>query len=230
MSDLHGQYEAYRKMLEQIDFTEDDELYILGDVCDRGPAPIRILLDVMKRDNVTLLCGNHEQMARLGLSVVIKENRGESVKGLSHEQIKLLSIWQLNGASQTIEEFQNLSDVEQEEVVDYLYKLKLYEELRVRGKEYILVHAGLGNFDSQKKLADYTEIELLWGPFDYEKRYFMRKTIITGHLPTMMICGNDRPGYIYKKKGNIDIDCGAAGNVRVGCLCLDSGEEYYVEC
>ena len=32
MSDLHGNYKAYIKMLEMIDFKDSDMLYILGDI------------------------------------------------------------------------------------------------------------------------------------------------------------------------------------------------------
>ena len=34
MSDLHGCYEEFIKMLELIDFSDKDELYILGDVIE----------------------------------------------------------------------------------------------------------------------------------------------------------------------------------------------------
>ena len=34
MSDLHGMYDEYLKMLEKIGFGEDDTLYILGDIID----------------------------------------------------------------------------------------------------------------------------------------------------------------------------------------------------
>ena len=37
MSDIHGEYDKYLAMLEQIDLSEDDTLYVLGDVVDRGP-------------------------------------------------------------------------------------------------------------------------------------------------------------------------------------------------
>ena len=36
VSDLHGCYEKYIKMLEKIQFRETDTLYVLGDVVDRG--------------------------------------------------------------------------------------------------------------------------------------------------------------------------------------------------
>ena len=38
MSDIHGEYEKYLKMLDLIGFRDEDELYVLGDVIDRGPT------------------------------------------------------------------------------------------------------------------------------------------------------------------------------------------------
>ena len=62
MSDLHGRYDKYTEMLNKIHFTSDDELYILGDICDRGPSSAQIYLDIMKRENVHCVMGNHENM------------------------------------------------------------------------------------------------------------------------------------------------------------------------
>ena len=36
MSDLHGCYNLYVKMLEKINFSDEDTLYLLGDYVDRG--------------------------------------------------------------------------------------------------------------------------------------------------------------------------------------------------
>lgn len=38
VSDIHGYYDRYLKLLEVINFTDDDTLYILGDIVDRGPT------------------------------------------------------------------------------------------------------------------------------------------------------------------------------------------------
>ena len=34
MTDLHGEYELFKEMLEKINFSDEDTLYILGDCCD----------------------------------------------------------------------------------------------------------------------------------------------------------------------------------------------------
>lgn len=62
-SDLHGYpIEKIQKKLSEIDFNENDHLYILGDCIDRGPDGLKILRWVMSQSNVTLLIGNHEAM------------------------------------------------------------------------------------------------------------------------------------------------------------------------
>ena len=47
VSDLHGCYDKYRKLLERL--TSDDSLYILGDIVDRGSEGMKILLDLINR-------------------------------------------------------------------------------------------------------------------------------------------------------------------------------------
>ncbi|MDO4409262.1 MAG: fructose-bisphosphatase class III [Eubacteriales bacterium] len=121
-SDLHGQYDLYMKMLDDIRFSQDDHLYILGDIIDRGPKSIEILRDVMKRDNVTCLIGNHEMMMLDHLN----RNRERG------------SIWTMsaNGGTVTKRDFNKLSDEEKSHIVDYLNSLYLQIELEISPKIY----------------------------------------------------------------------------------------------
>ena len=52
MSDIHGCYPQWLNMLKLIDFSVEDELYILGDVVDRGQEPVPLLLDIMGRHHI----------------------------------------------------------------------------------------------------------------------------------------------------------------------------------
>ena len=67
MSDIHGQYDTFMRMLTQIDFRGDDKLYILGDLIDRGPDGIKLLKTVMRMENATMFLGNHELLMLEGL-------------------------------------------------------------------------------------------------------------------------------------------------------------------
>ena len=47
MSDLHGELHFFEQMLKQINFSSSDQLYIIGDVIDRGPAGVDLLAQIM---------------------------------------------------------------------------------------------------------------------------------------------------------------------------------------
>ena len=57
--------------------------------------------------------------------------------------------------------------------------------------------------------------------------YFDDKIIISGHTPTLHIDKNMK-GKIIKKNNHIAIDCGCVFGYGLGCLCLDTMEEFYV--
>ncbi len=66
ISDIHGCATTFTALLEQIQFTKEDSLYLLGDYIDRGSdskGVIDIILQ-LKSENyrVIALRGNHEQM------------------------------------------------------------------------------------------------------------------------------------------------------------------------
>lgn len=62
ISDIHGEFDRYQTMLEEIHLTDNDTLYVIGDVIDRAPGGVDVLEDIMARKNVVMLMGNHEQM------------------------------------------------------------------------------------------------------------------------------------------------------------------------
>ena len=72
-SDIHGEYDLFIRLLEKIQLKDDDTLYVLGDVVDRGPHPIKILLKLMEMPNVLCLVGNHELMAIECLEFLMQE-------------------------------------------------------------------------------------------------------------------------------------------------------------
>ena len=231
MSDIHGQYDAFIKMLNKIKLKDEDTLYVIGDVIDRGPNFIKTLFYIMEKENIGLLAGNHEYMATLCLNYLLREISNDIVDKLSYGMIiGLPKEWNMNGGGTILKELLNVDKKTRNRIFNFLTRLKLYKELEVGDKKFILVHAGLGNFKKSKKLKDYSIMELVWDRMDYNKEYYSDKYIITGHTPTQIIDGNDNPGYIYKSGNNIDIDCGCAFGERLACLRLDDMREFYVKC
>ena len=228
ISDIHGEYDKFNRILEEIQLKDTDILYILGDVLDRGDHPIKVLLKLMEMPNAVLIIGNHEVMALRCLDFLRKEIAEESVAKINDELVENLLLGEYNGAKTTIDEFNALDRCHQEEVINYLQKAVLYIELVAGGMEYILVHAGLGHFFPKKKLYDYTIDELVWDRPNYNRRYFKDRFVVTGHTPTQNIRKNPNPGYIFRNKNHIAIDCGACHpQGRLAAICLDTGEEFY---
>lgn len=42
VSDLHGEYELFLNLLKIINFSENDEMYICGDIIDKGKSSVRL--------------------------------------------------------------------------------------------------------------------------------------------------------------------------------------------
>ena len=127
-----------------------------------------------------------------------------------------------------MDEFRSLSRDKQKEVYEFLREFLVYEEITVAGKDYLLVHAGLGGYYPGKDIEDYSLKELIWDRAEYDIQYYPDKYVITGHTPTQGIAGNPRPGYIYRQNNHIAIDCGSfMPNGRLAAICLNTGDEFY---
>ena len=224
LGDIHGCFEQYKAMLEEIRFTDRDTLYVIGDVIDRGERSIDVLTDMSMRANVFPILGNHEFMALHLLGRIPPDGAG--LRDVDPEEIAAFKKWMAEGGSGTIEGFLKLSQEEREAILEYLEEFAAYEEVTVKGRRYVLVHADLGGFDPERDLEEYELQELITGRADYSRRYFADATLITGHMPTFLIDERYR-GRIWRGNGHICVDCGAGYGEPLGCLCLDTGEEFY---
>lgn len=229
VSDIHGEYKKFLKLLKKIHFHDTDKLYVLGDVVDRGDSPIKVIQYIMSHSNITMIKGNHEEFFEMYLRV--------SKISVSNARV-FLSSWIQQGGGTTVEGFKKLKGEEQEAVETFIRGLPLYA---IVGK-YILVHSGIivekGKVidDVNSFMKEQMSDDLLWSREEfYRKKALDGYTVVFGHTKTESI----RPHYgdpwkIWhdnKHNDKIGIDCGAVdGRVggRLGCLCLDTKEEFYV--
>ena len=112
-------------------------------------------------------------------------------------------------------------------MLEYLEDMSLYEEVEIRGKKYLLVHAGIAEYDPDTDLEDYMPEDFIYESVDPDYALIDGVTLVVGHTPTYEIEGAQR-GKIYHGDGSIFIDCGAAFDEPLGCICLENGKEYYV--
>lgn len=225
IGNIHGDYESYLKMLGKINFSDRDTLYVIGNVIDGGSGSLKILRDMMMRVNVIPIIGDHEYMAIRCLKYIM-DCKTHKAKAPDENTAQHILDWQRAGGQSTIDEFHRLDEEGQEDVIDYLEEFSLYEEIEVKGKDFVLVHGGLDNFDRGRDLEDYHIDEVLFTVPDYSRVYFEDRILVTARELTSSIKDNPVPDRIYKGKNHIAINCGEGKSM--GAICLESLEEYYL--
>ena len=226
ISDLHGYpHKRLLQLLEKAGFGSDDFLYILGDVVDRnGDGGVETLQWLMYQTNVQLILGNHEAML-LACSFVFDEITEDSIDSLNPLKIHMLSAYQYDGGDITLKAMQKLPKDTQQDILDYLRDCPLYEFVSAGGKDYLLVHSGIENFDENKKMSEYSDDELLWARPGLEDRYFEDVMTVLGHTPAVAY-GEEYDGRIIKTDTWIDIDMGAGFGREPVLLRLDDMKEF----
>lgn len=232
ISDIHGQIEKYIAMLEKINLSDSDTLYVLGDIVDRGKGGIEILFDMMKRPNVIPILGNHEYMMVQVLKQLLKPITDQTISEFNEDKLLSLQHWLADGGDKTLEELKAYSVEDKEILLDYITEeFSLLEKVTVNNNTFILTHAGLDNFSPKRGLESYDLHEVLFKKPDYSTKYYDASYLVTGHTPTFLI-NPKNTGKIFKENMHIAIDCGAAypdAGGRLGCICLNTLEEFYVE-
>ena len=219
-SDLHGfSLDKFKEFLERVNFSSDDFLYVLGDVIDRGPDGIKILKWLMSKPNAQLILGNHEAMM-LACDFLFDEITEESIANLTGTKLNTYLTWTSNSAQPTLNALSAVRPSEIKYILEYLREAPLYEILTVNGRDFILVHSGLGGFSKSKKLSEYSVSELIWTRPTLADRYFDDITTVFGHTPTVFF-GEKYKGKALKTDTWIDIDVGAGLGLNPMLLRLD---------
>ncbi|MBR0138899.1 MAG: serine/threonine protein phosphatase [Firmicutes bacterium] len=228
IGDIHGEFDQLTELLAKMDPGPDDTVYVLGDVVDRGPDPVKVLKYLMSHENMVLIAGNHELMALQCMKFLLKDINEENIASVTDLDLQMLADWRINGCDTTLRDLKALDPAERRDILEYIADADTYEDIRAGGRRFVLVHAGLGGFRPERPLWDYSLDELVWFSADYGRRYFEDACLVTGHTPTQLIKGFDEPGRVYMKNGHIALDCGACfEGGRLAGICLDTGRIYY---
>ena len=217
MSDIHGQYDLFLKMLDKIKLKREDLLGIIGDICDRGKKSYEIYMKCMKMRklvyNLKFILGNHEDMLLEDLEndyPIRYETEYSVFRNSKYFENKDMKDWHEENFLEEIE---------------WLVKWLKNCPLIISGNENIFVHAGL---DLKKVLEKQEKETVLWTREEFwlmenvELEEYKGKNIYFGHTPNIN-------GRISKKTDRIKgIDCGAFFTHFLGCIEVKSQEEIYV--
>lgn len=253
ISDIHACYDEFIELIDLIEFDPAaDQLFILGDVIDRGPQSAEMLWWCMKEApaSVHFLLGNHEDM-------LYAANRYNKML-----DVRLGDSWSHNHGYETIEQIRNFNkyyDRWELEIINWIDQLPLYYHVQVADKDFILVHAGLQS--SVQQLDDcclngrqgLVRIEgapvdqdvqaLLWNRSSWiGEKYDWPFDIVCGHTPIAKIREKSlaeitgiyahrsvEGGFLHLNRRKHFIDCGCCRGGKLGCLRLDDMQEFYVD-
>ena len=169
VSNIHSCYDKFKQLLSDIKFRESDIMYILGDIVDHGEDPIGLICDVSMRYNVLPILGEADYNALEMLTALDKMLLGSTPDA---DALSRMAEWMSNGGATTIEGFKALDTDMREGIIDYLSDMALYEEVTVKGKNYLLVHAGISDFDPDANLDEYMPEDFITEPLDPDAKYF----------------------------------------------------------
>lgn len=208
ISDIHGCLTTFTTLLHTLKLTKEDELYLLGDLIDRGPNSKGVMDHVMQMMEdgykVTVLMGNHEHMFLQAIDETIPYCW----------DWRRYQNWIKNGGVTTMFNFgyNRIDDLKNldKKYDTFIRNLKPYVEL----DNCILVHAGL-NFKEEDVFKDTNSMYWIRNWYnDIDPAKIHNKIIVHGHsarnFETLQQDINE------KKHLAINIDCGCVYHVKTG--------------
>lgn len=233
-SDIHGRMDRYLKLLDTIALSENDTLFVLGDVIDRNPDGIEILKDLLARKNVELFLGNHEWFFYRSMGVDGDDDTAD---------LRMKRIWCSvnNGGAPTARAFEALDTDEKRRILDAVWKSVLLRVVEVNGVRYHLSHS----YTMKHRIKDVyrfcdvsaDEAEaVVWKSAFREGEYHVgfhefdpALHYIVGHVPVQRVSGDY---HILRREQVTDVDGGCAYSFLDGnclaCLRLEDQEEFYI--
>lgn len=222
MGDIHGESDRFHAMLDKIQFSEDDVLILLGDVIDRGPDGIALLLEIMEMPNVIMLLGNHEYMM---LQYLSPEATSTEIRR-----------WNRNGNAPTLAAYLKQKAKVQQRIRAYLQTRPTHFELRINDNRFYVVHGFPGN-----NVHD----EVWTRPTMESNNPIPDCRLIIGHTKVLSLIQQEekRINYalglesrgeylkILHAPGFINLDCGCGYDMPIkalACIRLEDMVEYYI--
>lgn len=188
IGDIHGHYEGLMTLLETIAPGKDDQVYLLGDLIDRGPDSAQVV-NFVQQSPYTCLLGNHEQL----MIDAFPSGRVFS---------PALQAWLYSGGRATVASFGDAGALLDN--LDWFRTLPTYLDLG----DIWLVHAGV---NPRLPLEAQSTQEFCWIREEFHSTtqpYFPDKLIITGHTITFTL-PKVSPGELAQGCGWLGIDTGA---------------------
>lgn len=213
-SDIHNDNQRLQELLRVLNLEDNDKLFVLGDLFDRSDYnadPVGVYFTILALgDKCLVIRGNHEQELAEYIEryYQVLERKRAKLEPYTYNTFELLEA--------------RLTPVDIQNMAKWIEKLPLQVELEVNGTQYLLAHAMSTNPNMLCEDKVYLQGSALFQNF-----------LVNGEEGYISICGHSNPegtDIWRNSKGNVIIcDCGCGfRSGRLGCLCLETGEEIYV--
>ena len=219
LSDIHGEYELFCRLMEKVKFSDGDTLISCGDMIEKGKHSVRLVDLLFSMKNAVLLAGNHEYDFLKYYWALMRQNEDY---GLVLR--KLQTYFPDDG------ELLGWESVDRLEALPYFYE----------AEDYICVHAGVP-LDREGRilpLDDASPEQLVYDRIFKEPQTVPKegKCVFFGHTASMSLgVGAQITRYLREgKRGDhvrdhykIHLDTGAWMSGVLGCFRIEDCESFY---
>jgi len=240
MSDIHGAYNAYVKMKELVNFSENDTLHIIGDIFDgndRNPeACLKILDDIIEHDNIELTLGEHEYF--------------HIMRYLTEDEPEQQTLWDRalkNGKEKSVNTLvkyidENLTKTEKDRYFDYLKECEVSKLCKIGQNYFYICHGAPIKYEEGDDIMDW-QFDIVTSAIVFNENFLDaiksdpnieasdnmtedNTFVICGHLPTRYVFDASKKmkdfyypdkkevnrQKIIRKKHKFALDCGCSGD------------------
>lgn len=143
ISDIHGHPKEFFGLLDKVSPASDDQVYVLGDIVDRGPGTVRMLEYAMGEapESMHFLLGNHEDLLASFLRCSMEKGNvaliGRMFGSLNHPYL-----WNTDRATLRSVLGKKRRAWWDGEVLEWIENLPPYAVVEAGGRRWMLVHGG----------------------------------------------------------------------------------------
>ena len=258
ISDIHGCYDEFQRMLDNISFSDGDRLFLAGDYIDRGPKSYEMLRWLENPpNNVIAIRGNHDEEFASCIDLMRQTDRTEGLETLPDSNQDALALYDTTSyllrkkspeqapffdMYGTVGKLLRSSKVTLSLLAawaDMIRDMPFFAKFAIRCRTCVVVHAGYREkgFTNEREAS---EFYLYAREEGVDSGGIPHGIIVAGHTPTVVKGSFAYTGGTVFRSYDperdcvfYDIDCGCVlrrkyPQARLACLHLEDEKVYYV--